>query len=70
MSSSQRNIKIAKTSKNMKCSYCTLEHQEVWVNKLHTIMCCRYCWDNHPIVARATLGMSFPLDKIKPQVLF
>lgn len=58
-----------KTKTNITCNYCNNKVKDIWVNKTNTIMCCRYCWGNHPIVARATLGMSFPLDKIKPQVL-
>lgn len=63
---SVRNNKVVKTKTFITCNYCNNKSKDVWVNKKNTIMCCRYCWGNHPIVARATLGLPFPLDSVKP----
>ena len=42
-----------------KCNYCEKFYDEVWINKSQTLCCCRHCWGNNPIVARATLGKPF-----------
>lgn len=55
----------SKTKTLVKCNYCNNKSNDIWINKKSTIKCCRYCWGNHPIVARATLGRPFPLDITK-----
>ena len=42
-----------------KCNYCEKFYDEVWISKSRTTCCCRHCWGNNPIVARATLGKPF-----------
>ena len=42
-----------------KCNYCKKFYDEVWINQSQTICCCRRCWGNNPMVARATLGKPF-----------
>ena len=60
------SVRNNKTNTNIVCNYCNNKSKDIWVNKKNTIKCCRYCWGNHPIVARATLGRPFPLDLVKP----
>ena len=55
----------SKTKTPVKCNYCNNKSNDIWINKKNTIKCCRYCWGNHPIVARATSGRPFPLDITK-----
>lgn len=54
-----------RNSKTNRCNYCNAISKDVWISKNKSIACCRSCWGNHPIVARATLGKPFPLDIIK-----
>ena len=45
------------------CNYCENFNKQVWTNKKETISCCKNCWGNHPMVARATNGKPFHPNK-------
>lgn len=67
MSTLTQNTVILKNTKQkiqlFNCTYCHINVDDIWTNKSKTILCCRSCWGNDPIVARAMNGIKFRSNK-------
>ena len=56
-SSSKKKITL------FKCSFCKINSDDVWTTNNNSILCCKSCWGNNPIIARAMNGKK--LIKVK-----
>jgi hypothetical protein len=52
-------VVITNIVKGYNCTFCINISDEVWSDINNNISCCRCCWNNNPIVARAIMGKSF-----------